>query len=159
MTPLSAASAASPASPPFPLSIPLVPASRFSVLGDQVELLVTAAQSNGSCVVLAQSSEPGSGPPPHVHANEDEFFQVLEGEFELFSNGQWKPLKNGEFAFCPRNIPHTFRNAGTSCGKILCVAVPGRFQYFLEELSRLSAPADMPRIIALAESYGIKFLL
>ena len=40
----------------------------------------TSGQTGGAFALVEQIGEPGTGAPPHVHHNEDEFFFVLEGE-------------------------------------------------------------------------------
>lgn len=48
-------------------------------------------------------------------------------------------------------------NAGSAQGKILIFVTPGGFEDYLEEISLLSTPADMPQVLAISERYGISF--
>ena len=50
----------------------------------------------------------GVGPPWHVHAEEDEWFYVLEGELTVWVADTRLSLKAGGFAFGPKGVPHTF---------------------------------------------------
>ena len=50
----------------------------------------------------------GSGPPLHVHHNEDETFYVLEGEVTMFVGDERIDLEAGDYCFGPRDIPHAY---------------------------------------------------
>jgi mannose-6-phosphate isomerase-like protein (cupin superfamily) len=131
---------------------------QFHVFGELVEILVTSAETNGSFCVLRQYSAPGGGPPPHVHSREDEFFTVLEGEYEIFDGTTWHPVAASENTFTLRGNPHTFRNRGSSVGCMQTTVVPGGLDLYLEELSRLSMPPVMEEVVRLSAPYGIQFL-
>jgi quercetin dioxygenase-like cupin family protein len=131
----------------------------FKVFGEPIDILTTGEMTNGRSCMLIQTSPPGGGPPPHSHQNEDETFYVLEGDFEIFSSGQWSKLALGEAVQGNRDAVHTFRNAGTTTGRMLIFASPAGLEKYLEEISVLSIPQDMPQILAISERYGIKFAL
>jgi mannose-6-phosphate isomerase-like protein (cupin superfamily) len=61
-----------------------------------------AADSGGGFVemdfVLPAACVP---PPPHVHRQQVEEYEVLEGQFDVVVDGQWTPLGPGEVAWCP----------------------------------------------------------
>ena len=129
----------------------------FKVPGDAVEILITAEMADGKSSTLIQTSPPGGGPPPHRHTNEDETFFVLKGEYEFLYNGEWHKVGESETVYGTRGSVHTFRNAGSTTGKILIFVTPGGFEKYLEEISPLSIPADMPQLLAISERYGISF--
>jgi uncharacterized cupin superfamily protein len=134
------------------------PVKTFPVFGETVEILVTSESTNYSFCMLVQTSPPGGGPPPHTHKFEDEIFSVMEGEYELFDGTQWTRMTPGEHVHTLRHKPHTFRNCGRTAGKMLCVAVNGRLDEYLEEISPLEIPKDMARVMEISEGYGISFL-
>jgi quercetin dioxygenase-like cupin family protein len=129
----------------------------FPVLGDHVDMLVTQDMTGGASATLIETSPPGGGPPPHKHENEDETFFVVEGEYEFLVDGQWIKASAGDSFYRARGTVHTFRNCGTTTGKILIFVTPGGFQSYLEEISPLSVPADMARLIEISGRYGISF--
>lgn len=131
----------------------------FRVLGEAVKILVSSEETGGASTTLTQVSPPGGGPPPHSHANEDETFYVLEGEYELLLNGNRRRLRPGDAAHAPRGSIHTFRNAGATEGKLLIITVPGGFEKYLEEISRLSIPQDMEQLFEISKRYGISFAI
>jgi quercetin dioxygenase-like cupin family protein len=129
------------------------------VFGEEIEILVNGEMSRGSSAVLIQTANPGGGPPPHMHRNEDETITVLEGDFELLSDGQWSAIPRGEVVFSPRGCIHTFRNCGETTGKVLVFISPSGLENYLEEVSSFSPATDMPRILEISTRYGISFHL
>ncbi len=129
----------------------------FPVLGDQVDMLVTQEMTGGQSATLVETSPPGGGPPPHKHQNEDETFFVIEGDYEFLVDGEWIRASAGDSFYRSRGTIHTFRNCGTTTGRILIFVHPGGFQSYLEEISPLSVPADLPKLIEISNRYGISF--
>jgi len=129
----------------------------FPVLGDQVDMLVTQEMTGGSSATLLETSPPCGGPPPHRHQNEDETFYVVEGEYEFLVDGAWVKASAGDSFYRSRGTIHVFRNYGTTTGRVLIFVQPGSFQSYLEEISPLSVPADLPKLIEISNRYGIFF--
>jgi quercetin dioxygenase-like cupin family protein len=133
------------------------PAKSFKVFGEAVDLLVDSAMSKSAAAALIQTCNPGGGPPPHRHTYEDETFTVLEGDFEFLQEGKWTPLSVGDVIFAPRGHIHTFRNAGTTVGRVLIFVSPSGLETYLQEIGPLSPATDMPKIIEISDRYGITF--
>lgn len=131
----------------------------FTVFGDRVDVFVDSSMSNGLSSTLVQEVHPGGGPPPHSHTKEDETFLVLNGEFELLIDGKWHSLVPGEAAYARRGSIHTFRNSGTTVGRIMVVITPAGFEKYLQEIGGYSPATDMPKIIEISNRYGITFHL
>lgn len=129
----------------------------FPVLGDQVDMLVTQEMTAGRSAALIETSPPGGGPPPHKHQNEDETFFVIEGDYEFLVDGEWIKASAGDSFYRGRGTVHGFRNCGTTTARILIFVQPGGFQSYLEEISPLSVPADLPELIEISNRYGISF--
>jgi quercetin dioxygenase-like cupin family protein len=137
----------------------LNPIKSFNVLGAHVDVITTGEMTGGRTCVVVETSPPGGGPPPHSHQNEDESFYVLEGEYEILSEGKWHKLAKGQGAHSNRGNVHTFRNSTAGPGKILIVISPAGFENYLEEISVLTIPNDMPQLLAISDRYGVKFFL
>ena len=130
----------------------------FLVFGEKVEVLVSGEVTNGDSAMMIQTSPPGGGPPPHRHLKEDEFFCVLEGRFEMLTEGQWNPVPKGEMVFAPRNHWHTFRNAGDRDGRMQVIVSPSGLEKYLEAISPLILPDDMAKLMEISEQFGIEYL-
>jgi hypothetical protein len=127
----------------------LSPVKIFKVFGEPVEVLVSGEMTGGLSTTLTQTSPPGGGPPPHLH--------LLEGEYEFLRDGEWHAIAPGETVLAKRGSVHTFRNAGTTTGKILVFVTPAGMDKYLEEISPLTIPQDMAELLAISERYGISF--
>jgi quercetin dioxygenase-like cupin family protein len=138
--------------------MPVNPVKTFPVFGEPVEVLVSGEMTGGLSATLTQTSPPGGGPPPHSHAREDETFFVLEGEYELLQDGAWNRIPPGRAMHAKRGGVHTFRNEGTTTGKMLVFVTPAGMEKYLEEISVLSMPQDMAQLLAISERYGITFV-
>jgi quercetin dioxygenase-like cupin family protein len=137
----------------------LKPLKTFKVFGEPVEVLTDTQLTGGKSTAMIQTSPPGGGPPPHRHQNEDETFFVLEGDYEFLSDGAWTRIPTGEAVHASRGSVHTFRNAGPTTGRMLVFVSPAGLEKYLEEISPLSVPDDMPQILAISERYGISFVV
>jgi quercetin dioxygenase-like cupin family protein len=100
------------------------PSKTFRVFGEPVEILIPGEMTGGRSTTLTQVSPPGGGPPPHSHTNEDETFFVLEGEYEFLEDGEWRRGQPARAIQAMRGSVHTFRNVGTTPGKMLVFVAP-----------------------------------
>jgi quercetin dioxygenase-like cupin family protein len=106
---------------------------RLWIVGDTMTFKATAAQTGGSLAAVEVLAAPGGGPPPHVHAGEDEAWYVLDGEFEILHGDETLRLTAGGFAFVPRGTLHRFENVGEAPARVLILFTPGGFDgFFLE---------------------------
>lgn len=131
----------------------------FTVFGEPIEILVSGETTSGRSTTLIQTSPPGGGPPPHSHEREDEIFFVLEGEYEFLQNGVWSKAEPGKAICGMRGAFHTFRNAGTTEGRMLVFIAPAGLENYFEEISPLAMPWDLAQLLDISERYGISFQL
>lgn len=117
-------------------------------------------ESAGIVGVFEATIPAKSGPPIHIHHNEDEVIHIVDGEFEFWLDGQIMRRSPGHSVFLPRDIPHTFRVVGERPGRTLAILTPGGMEeFFIEAASRnLRIPADMGEIAELAGRHGLEFL-
>ena len=114
------------------------------------------AGTDGALAVYEYVSEPGVlGPPQHVHHSHDETFYVVTGTYEFTIGQERLALQPGSFLSVPRETPHTFRNAGTSAGRIVGTFNPARFAGYFRELAEIiAATGDPPDHDAWAALYA-----
>lgn len=127
------------------------------VLGDRTLFKVASDETGGAYAILEQHIPPGHGPPLHVHRHETEIFYILEGQFTVTIGGQELPAPEGTLAVGPRDIPHTFRNVGTTPGRLLLTVIPGRFSNYFSDVD--SVPdRDLAKIRELCAKYDVEIL-
>jgi quercetin dioxygenase-like cupin family protein len=140
---------------------------RIWIVGDTMTLKATGESTGGNLVLLENLTAVGGGPPPHIHAREDELFYVLDGTFEIRIGDEVHELGPGGFAFVPRGTVHSFRNTAETPSRILVGFTPGRMDGFFRE-SGVPAADDGPappldeeeiaRTIAAGERYGVELV-
>lgn len=131
-------------------------------LGSKVTFLVNGEDTDGQYTVLHFHEQKGLEPPPHIHADEDEAFYVLEGEITYYIDGRPVHATPGTYVYAPRGIEHTF-SLQTEEAKVLVTVYPAGFERFVKELSvplshqRHGPPSeeDVKKLIAVAAKYGI----
>ena len=103
------------------------------IVGDTLWLKATSAETAGAYTVIENISLPGSGPPPHLHENDDESMYVIDGEFEILLGAKTIRAGPGAFAFVPKRTIHRFQCIGDRPGKILIHFTPGGLKCFSEK--------------------------
>jgi mannose-6-phosphate isomerase-like protein (cupin superfamily) len=130
------------------------------VLGAEVIVRVDSDETGGRYAIIEATTPPKSGPPAHVHENEDEIFQVLEGQFEITCGDKSFIATKGHVAVATRGTPHSFRNVGTGNAKLLTTITPGGFERFFVEVGRevREMPADMEKLMRISRKYGVAYV-
>jgi quercetin dioxygenase-like cupin family protein len=67
-----------------------------------------AAETNRAFAQIETDDPHGSGPPRHLHHNEDETFYVLEGEVTALVGEERYDLRAGDYLFAPRGVAHSY---------------------------------------------------
>src|SRR5205809_7108300 len=108
----------------------------------------------------------GSGPPLHLHHNEDETFYVLEGEVTFLVGDERIDVAAGDFLFAPRDIPHAYV-VRSERARILSTISPAGIEQLFVSLGTPVAgdepPTDvvmppMPEMARLFAAHGAEIL-
>lgn len=141
--------------------VPGEDAKVFRAFGDEMRLTVTGADTGGKYAQWLSITQPGGGPPPHLHEREDEWFYVLEGRVSFLVEGEWTEVGPGSGAYLPKGSVHTFKNVGdVPLHMVLTVAPAGFEDFFAESAEEFAKPQelDMAKIFDIAGRYGIRFV-
>jgi len=130
----------------------------FAMLGTTMRLIAPAAATGGQYTMLEQVTPPGWGPPRHIHSREDEIIYILEGTYDLHVGDERRTVSAGASAVLPRNVPHGFRNAGPTPGRLLCVILPGGFEEYFLAVAKSSPPPSPAQLAELARPFGLTLL-
>ena len=122
------------------------------VVGDTYTFKATGDSTGGALALLEASIPPGSGPPPHVHADEDEAFYVLSGALQVAAGEQILEARAGDFVFVPRGTLHSFKNLDVQAARALILSVPAGLDRFFED--RLACPSGRASSIAQSSRVG-----
>jgi quercetin dioxygenase-like cupin family protein len=108
-------------------------------MGMRWEITRTTEDSSGEVFESTNWLDPRmAGPPPHVHPNAEESFEVIEGSLDVFKDGKWTTLRPGERASVPAGVAHTLRNGSDASATIVTRVQPaGRSEAFFRHMHEL----------------------
>jgi mannose-6-phosphate isomerase-like protein (cupin superfamily) len=132
-----------------------------TVGGGPISVKVSGADTGGDFALFEVPAIPYSGPPLHMHHVENEWFYVLEGEFEIRVGDEHFQLTPGASVFAPKMIPHTWQSVGETPSKMLSLAEPaGHLEAFLVAASQLlrGGPPHPDALKALFEKYDMEVM-
>ena len=93
----------------------------------------------------------GSPPPPHFHPEQDEHFEVLDGELRAKVDGVDRTLGVGDTLDIPRGAKHQMWNASSAATRVRWTTSPaGRTEQWFRGVDRLvrQAGGKMPGPLA-----------
>lgn len=127
--------------------------------GIGVQFKVRGEQTGGRFAVVEHPVEPGVIVEPHRHQHEDELSYVLEGTIWARVGEKEMEATAGSYVWKPKQVLHTFWNAGPEPARILEVISPAGFEIFFEQLAVLlqSEPPSEEDIAGLCDRYGLEF--
>jgi hypothetical protein len=115
--------------------------------------------------LIEQLLPAGSGPPVHIHRDEDEAFYVVEGKGTFYLDDKPFQAGPGSFMFLPRGVKHTFQiDAGGPARTLILTGPNGNFEKFVREMGRPAqsltlpvqdGPPDIEKLTATAAKYNI----
>ena len=141
------------------------------VLGDIYTIKISGDETQGRYSVWEIETAPNNGPPLHKHSMEDEAFYILEGMFSFpYGSKETNLGGKGQFMYVPRGEFHTYKNIGSSFGKLLVIITPPQFEKFFEEIgisvddkSSFQPPQITPdiieNVIETGARYGLEIVL
>ncbi|MGR9173258.1 cupin domain-containing protein [Hyphomicrobiales bacterium] len=123
------------------------------------KILLTPHETNGLLGMFSAVGAPDSGPPRHVHENEDETIHIVEGEAEFWLEGETFRRGAGDTVFVPRGKEHAFHIVSSTPARFITCLTPGGFESFFAAAARdgLQIPQHGKELNALAGQYGCRF--
>ena len=137
------------------------------ILGDVYTVKISGDETQGRYSVWEIEAAANNGPPLHKHSMEDEAFYILEGMFSFPYGSKETNLGKGQFMYIPRGEFHTYKNIGSSFGKLLVIITPPQFEKFFEEIGipiddkssfqpPQITPAVIENVVKTAARYGLE---
>lgn len=131
----------------------------LNVIGDIQTHKLLGSDTGDQIVEWVDNVDPGVGIPPHIHTLEDEIFRVVKGQVEIRIDGNATILEEGDVAFAPKGIPHSWKVVGTEKAKMITSAFPAGIEIMFGELAGLpEGPPDFEKVIEICGRYGISFI-
>jgi quercetin dioxygenase-like cupin family protein len=125
------------------------------------------AVETGHAFAQIETDDPrGSGPPRHVHGNEDETFFILEGEVTALVGEERIDLAAADYLFAPRGIPHSYVVRSERARMLVTLSPSGVEQLFVSlgtPVTGAEPPTDavmppMDELVRLFADYNCEIL-
>jgi len=128
-------------------------------LGVRYKTILAKEDTGGAMSIVDSLSPVGSGPPRHIHHNEDETFVTITGTCKVWIEGVETIAGPGESVFIPRGKEHTFKVIGDEPCRHLVILTPGGFEGFFQDMAdgNCQIPEDMPAIEISAKAHNMTF--
>jgi quercetin dioxygenase-like cupin family protein len=128
--------------------------------GIPMNIMLRAEQTGGAFAALVAEFAPGQGPPPHFHHDHEEYFFVLEGEFELTVGGKTVTAGPGSMVFVPRETVHAFKYVGSTRGRLLEWGTPGGQERYFEAIDALAVGEGLTHegVVATSRQFETEFV-
>ena len=99
--------------------------------------------TDGAFAAFEETTQPGMGPPVHVHTHQWEYFRVLDGEFEFLIGETRHRASTGAIAIIPPGTRHGFRNIATTDSTLEFIVTPaGHLEEYFRRLTELIAAGE-----------------
>jgi quercetin dioxygenase-like cupin family protein len=120
---------------------------------------VSAKDTGGAMSTFESTVKQKGGPPAHVHEDQEEWFFVLEGEFDIQVGDDRFKLRVGDSVLAPRKVAHVWACVGDKPGKLLIVFQPaGKMEEFFRALGEQKGPPSREVMQKLFLDHGMKIV-
>ena len=117
------------------------------ITGEAITFVETAAETGGAYTLIEVVLAPGGGVPmAHVHPNQSETFEVLEGRLSMKAGRDTLVAERGDVVTVVPGRVHKFWNAQDYPVHFRCTVTPALgFERFLETMFALAADGKLNR--------------
>jgi mannose-6-phosphate isomerase-like protein (cupin superfamily) len=127
--------------------------------GERARPRLRRAQTDGKLALLDYGAPKSFGPPRHIHYNDDEIFEVLQGTIALWTPVECRTASPGDVVLLPKRQRHTWRAYGEDQVCFRVTVVPGEFETFFELIAQRNLTlSDAPEIAEAASAAGMNIL-
>ncbi len=99
---------------------------------------------------------PKGGPPLHIHADQDEWFYVIEGDYRFQVGNDQYDMQAGDTIFLPKKIPHAFIQLSDH-GKMIVSYLPaGKMEAFFAITDQWDTPPTPKEIAEVFAEHGMQ---
>ena len=133
--------------------------TRHNVFGHSIIFKHSTEELGGNALVWEIISPPGTMVPPHVHATEDEFIYVQDGEYEVMVGSTVYHANPGDLIKMPKGVPHGIQQVGNKPTRTLWTVTPaGKMEDLFVQLGKLPPGPPDPAVVGkiFAENLPVK---
>jgi len=140
-----------------PLLVSLSKAQHVRVFSSDLYFTMPAIEPGAGVSVFEEFDPPRSGPPLHLHRNEDEILRVIAGRHRVRVGLDDLDAGPGDTIFLPRGVPHTYANFAEQTGHVIFIAQPGGLERYFHELAN-ALQLDDAEVTKVRAKYGVEYV-
>lgn len=108
-----------------------------------LDLKISSEDTDGELLLFEQTGlTPKGGPPLHIHPFQDEFFYIVEGNYQFQVGDEKYNMNPGDTIFLPRNIQHAFIQLSEKARVLVSYTPAGKMEGFFETTDSWTSPPD-----------------
>jgi quercetin 2,3-dioxygenase len=116
-----------------------------------MECKVSAKDTGGAMAIFEALTHKPDRPVKHLHHDQDEWFYIVEGDYEMYVGDEKFQLGPGDSVFAPRKVPHVWGCVSEKPGRIIALLQPaGTIEAFFRELpnyiARNASPEEFQKL-------------
>jgi len=120
------------------------------------DLKISTKDTDGQMSLFEYIGIEKTGPPLHVHLEQDEVFYVVEGDYLFQLGDEQHKLEAGDTIFLPRTIPHTWMQISEK-GKLIYILQPAnKMEEFFYAMDDLGRPPSEEEAQMISMAHGIR---
>jgi quercetin dioxygenase-like cupin family protein len=119
-------------------------ASDFWFINTLVKIRIPCSAGTDEIAILEHLAPSGDSPPLHIHRNEDEVFQVLDGTLRISHGGKEARAVAGDYLLIPKGTPHTYRVVSEAGARFLTITRGPEFEGLIRHLGRPALRDELP---------------
>jgi quercetin dioxygenase-like cupin family protein len=123
------------------------------------DVKVSGKDTGGQLAIFEQTGlSPKRGVPLHIHPEQDEIFQVLEGEYHFQVDQEKFQLKQGETIFLPRKIAHAWIQVSEHAKMSVIVQPAGMLEEFFVYMAALEKEPTKDELAKIFSNHGMQIV-
>jgi quercetin dioxygenase-like cupin family protein len=122
--------------------------------GGHLECKVSGKDTHGAMAVFVALTTASDRPARHFHHEQDEWFYVIDGEYDFEVGDEKFHLNAGDSLFAPRKVPHAWACVSEKPGTLMATVQPaGTLEAFFQKLPQYvgkvrASPEEMAKLHA-----------
>lgn len=141
-----------------------------AIPGAVFNFLAMGSETDGRHALIKILVERGAEPPAHTHSREDESYFILKGSIEYTIGADKLTVKEGEYVYLPKDVPHSFRILSEQADLLMWISPAGLDQWFWDNstpapdgkalpVPQGPPPADVIKhFVTSLQAYGVQML-
>lgn len=124
-----------------------------------LDIKVSTPDCGGGLFIVEHTDDRKSGPPRHLHHDQEEWFYVAKGKYIVEVGDERFVLGPGDSVLAPRKIPHVWAFVGEGIGKLIIAFQPaGKMESFFNKIAPMTEFPPREEMEKMFRDHGIQLI-